>query len=207
MKEPSRLFSYIVAWDAGLAPNPYWDYCTLAVCKPKIRKSAKEGDWIVGISPRETGYHLVYAMKVMETLSFDEYFQDGKFELKKPNMKSSNPKILMGDNFYEPGEEGSFIQLPSSHTHYDGSENTQHKQRDLSGEKVLAAMKYYYFGVEGPTLPTNLSYLEVGRGHRNHFDPSEITETLRFLDKFDEGIHGDPRDLERGVRWLRNKER
>ena len=207
MKEPSRLFSYIVAWDAGLAPNPYWDYCTLAVCKPQIRKSAKEGDWIVGISPRKIGYHLVYAMKVMETLSFDEYFQDGKFDLKKPDMESIDPRILMGDNFYEPDQEGSFIQLPSCHTHLDGSENTDHKRRDLSGEKVLASMKYYYFGNEGPVLPSSLSFLEVGRAHRNHFDPQEITETLRFLDQFDEGIHGDPRDLERGMRWLRNKER
>ena len=33
-----RLFSYVVARDYGFAPNPFYEMCTLATCKPRIRK-------------------------------------------------------------------------------------------------------------------------------------------------------------------------
>ena len=29
-----KLYSYIVVHDAGLAPNPFYGWCTLAVCTP-----------------------------------------------------------------------------------------------------------------------------------------------------------------------------
>ena len=32
--------------DYGFAPNPYFGYCTLATCKPVIRRCAGVGDWI-----------------------------------------------------------------------------------------------------------------------------------------------------------------
>ena len=50
-----KLYSYIVAHDGGFAPNPFWGYCTLANCKPKIRQTAKVGDWIVGLSSKPKG--------------------------------------------------------------------------------------------------------------------------------------------------------
>ena len=33
-----KLYSYIVARDFGFAPNPFYGFCTLATCKPKIAK-------------------------------------------------------------------------------------------------------------------------------------------------------------------------
>jgi hypothetical protein len=38
------IFVYVVKHDGGFAPNPFHGFCTLACCKPKIRKGAKEGD-------------------------------------------------------------------------------------------------------------------------------------------------------------------
>ena len=64
-----RLFTYIIVHDTGFAPNPFWRYCTLACCKPVIRRTAAKGDWIVGISPKNSGNRLIYAMKVTEELS------------------------------------------------------------------------------------------------------------------------------------------
>lgn len=43
-----KIFSYVVSRDFGFAPNPFFNFCTLATCKPKIRKDAKIGDWIIG---------------------------------------------------------------------------------------------------------------------------------------------------------------
>lgn len=42
------LYSYVVAHDFGFAPNPFDGLCTLATCKPDIRKKAAVGDYIVG---------------------------------------------------------------------------------------------------------------------------------------------------------------
>ncbi|WP_442940102.1 hypothetical protein [Nostoc sp.] len=35
-----RLFSYCLTCDSGAAPNPFWELCTLAICKPRIRRVA-----------------------------------------------------------------------------------------------------------------------------------------------------------------------
>jgi len=43
-----KLHTYVVRYDSGFAPNPFYGYCTLATCKPPIRKSAAVEDWIVG---------------------------------------------------------------------------------------------------------------------------------------------------------------
>lgn len=46
-REPN-IFRYIVAYDHGTAPRPYGGVCTLAICKPTIRKAARVGDWVIG---------------------------------------------------------------------------------------------------------------------------------------------------------------
>ena len=70
-----RLFSYVVARDYGFAPNPFFGVCTLATCKPNVRRIARPGDWVVGTGSaahNREGY-LVFAMKVAEALTFDQY--------------------------------------------------------------------------------------------------------------------------------------
>jgi hypothetical protein len=42
-----KLYSYVVTHDTGFSPNPFWGCCTLADCKPAIRRTAKIGDWVV----------------------------------------------------------------------------------------------------------------------------------------------------------------
>jgi len=37
-----KVYSYIVAYDSGFAPNPFHGICTLACCKPTIRRTAHE---------------------------------------------------------------------------------------------------------------------------------------------------------------------
>lgn len=43
----TRIYSYVVRYDSGFAPNPFYGYCTLATCKPDIRRAAEVGDWLV----------------------------------------------------------------------------------------------------------------------------------------------------------------
>ena len=49
-----KYFAYILAFDSGFAPNPFYGYCTLADCKPKIRKQAQVGDWIIGLGSKKS---------------------------------------------------------------------------------------------------------------------------------------------------------
>ena len=83
-----RIYSYVVRYDSGFAPNPFYDYCTLATCKPDIRRTAKVSDWVIGSASNGNGVrrggHLVYAMRVTETMTFDDYAADQRFEVKKP---------------------------------------------------------------------------------------------------------------------------
>lgn len=62
-----KLYSYVLTHDTGFAPNPSGEYCTLACCKPRIRKSAQVDDWIIGTgSTNNVGHDHLYAMKVTE---------------------------------------------------------------------------------------------------------------------------------------------
>jgi len=69
------VFAYILAADSGFAPNPFQGWCTLACCKPAIRRRAQPGDWIMGITPHALGNELAYAFRVNESLTFAEYWQ------------------------------------------------------------------------------------------------------------------------------------
>jgi hypothetical protein len=94
-----RIFSYILAADDGAAPNPFWGYCTLAICKPVIRRVAQKDDWVVGIGPAGKPIHgkLIYAMKVEKPLPLDQYFRDPRFRKKKPAMASRDLRRRVGD--------------------------------------------------------------------------------------------------------------
>lgn len=50
-----KLYRYVMTYDTGLAPNPYHGYCTLALCKPQIRRTAQVGDWIMGFGSVSAG--------------------------------------------------------------------------------------------------------------------------------------------------------
>jgi hypothetical protein len=76
------LFSYKLTHDTGFAPNPFFGILTLATCKPCIRKSKEEGDWIAGFTSQQLcgdlagEEKLVYLMEVNEKIPFSRYFLD-----------------------------------------------------------------------------------------------------------------------------------
>jgi hypothetical protein len=94
-------YSYVIPRDFGFAPNPFGGFCTLATCKPRIRKAAVKGDWILGTGSavnKQTG-RIVYLMNVDLKLTFDQYWHDARFQFKKPIMNGSL-KLMYGDNIY-----------------------------------------------------------------------------------------------------------
>lgn len=183
-----RLYSYIVRVDSGFAPNPFFGYCTLACCKPVIRRCAKEGDWVVGLTPKRGGNRLLYAMKLTEPpLPFDQYYQDRRFQSKRPRMRSPRVVYQCGDNIYRP-EKSSYRQVWSQHSNPDGSEWVDQKGKDLSGKFVLISEQFYYFGRSAKPLPASLTDLVVGRFHKSRFPKELIMKFEGFVSRFDRGI-------------------
>lgn len=185
----ARISSYVVRYDSGFAPNPFYGYCTLATCKPNIRRSANIGDWVIGSGSNDRtirlGGHLVYAMRVTEAMTFDEYSVDPRFECKKPYRYGCR-KQSCGDNIYfraAPG--GAWQQRDSFHSRPDGSLNSEHITRDTGVNRVLISNDFVYFGGEGPEFPRDLrdqngrSLCKTGIGLTT-FDDAKIIASLEY---------------------------
>ena len=186
-----KLYSYVVTYDTGFAPNPFWGRCTLADCKPAIRRTAKIGDWVVGLSPKSDGNRIVYAMQIDCILSFADYYRDTRFALKIPDYSKGKVVHRCGDNIYRPLPNGDFQQLQSMHSN-GTNENPQTKAHDLGGKFVLTAETFYYFGSEPLDLPENLDDLKVARGHKCGFTPDVVSAFTAFIKRQKVGINAPP---------------
>ncbi|HFK5508592.1 hypothetical protein [Elizabethkingia anophelis] len=196
-----KIYSYLVDHDLGLAPNPFGQYCTLAVCKPNIRKSKKLniGDWIIGtgsralenVSKRPYINYLIYAMKVSEVIPFESYWEDLRFQYKKPNVKGSLV-TMYGDNFYHKVGD-KWVQENSAHSNSNGSINDKHLKTDLDGEKVLISNNFYYFGNNAPKIPDDfLVACHTGIGQKLVPDTIKDNFINWLVSSYRKGINGDP---------------
>ena len=175
------LYSYTVAVDAGFAPNPFHRCCTLACCKPGIRRTAQQGDYVVGLGPKHLGNRVVYAMLITETLGFDDYWHDKRFRIKRPDMKAGGEKAV-GDNIYHRGKGGEWQQEWSCHSHEGGQQDWELTYKDIGGEKVLIGRDFIYWGSDGPPLPRNLKDLIIGRAHRSKSNEKLIPDFIEWFE-------------------------
>ncbi len=201
---PRRVFSYIVRYDYGFAPNPFEGYCTVATCKPQIRRAAKVGDWIVGTGSADhssTG-HLVYAMEVSEVLTFDEYWKDARFKRKVPT-DSGAVKRAYGDNIYRHDDNGEWLQADSRHSLAGGKPNPGHIMVDTSVDAVLVGRRFSYFGGQGPQIPSSLrtdysmDLVHSAQGHRCRLPQELVDATIEWLESLESGVLGRPADWAR----------
>ena len=178
-----KYFFYIVRSDTGFAPNPFYGFCTLATCKPKIREATKNGDWIIGfhsraknISPKYRG-KLVYAMKVKK-LAYNKYWENKDFQNKKYSDK--NLKRKCGDNIYHKDLKGNWIQ--EKNQFHNGEKIKKH---DTQTNAVLISNNFFYFGKKYVQLPEYFEKLvnNLPRGHK--YKGMEIVgkKLIKFLEK------------------------
>jgi hypothetical protein len=163
----ARLFSYTILIDDGAAPNPFHGICSLAICKPAIRRVAKSGDWIAGLGSQNApsgnlAGRLVYAMRVDETPSLAEYDKHAslRWPNRIPNVASPNLVDRLGDCIYD-FSSGKPVQRQGIH-------GPRNQTTDLSGENVLISKHFYYFGGRAYPLPTHLLPIcHQTQGHRS----------------------------------------
>ncbi len=161
-----KVCSYVVKSDCGLAPNPFWGYCTLALSTPNHQgiRLFKE-DWIIGTTFRSKGAKLIYAMKILDKLHFDEYFRDHRFQDKIPNLQG-NWQEKCGDNIYFLDDDGFWQQLPNSYR-----TSKQEIRQDLKYPYVYVAEEFYYLGEKAVHLPTEFRQVVV-----NQLDSADVRE-------------------------------
>lgn len=197
------VFSYIVRYDVGFAPNPFHGMCTLATCKQDIRVKAKLDDWVIGTGSRTNGCdgHIVYAMQVDEIVDFDTYWNDPRFGSKIPTMRGSR-KQAYGDNIYHRAPSGDWIQADSRHSLADGSPNPGHIARDTKTDTVLIGRDFVYFGGAGPVVPEDLrtrhgvDLVHDRPSHRCRFPDELVEATVTWVRSLGIGFQGRPHDWE-----------
>lgn len=111
-------------------------------------------------------------MQVGEKLTFNEYWNDPRFQYKKPIINGTLVQMY-GDNFYHQNEEGKWMQENSAHSLANGMPNLGHLKRDVGGQYVLISTNFYYFGDQAISVPKEFV--------RDVFVVDEICGVLLFL--------------------------
>jgi hypothetical protein len=185
-----ELFTYVVRVDSGLAPNPFWGVCTLAVCTPNRQGSrVRCGDWVAGFLSKRRGHRFLYAMEVDEILGLDAYYRDPRFGAKKP-VVSGSWRQRCGDNFYSRGTDGGWIRQRTLHHRDEAS-----MLKDTRFATVYIGRRFWYLGQSAASLPREFAPLAGGRGTRvNH--PPGLADAFRawVAREFEPGLHGLPHD-------------
>ena len=166
-REMPRLFTYTIPIDDGAAPNPFNGMCTLAICKPGIRRVAQKNDWVAGLGSKyapsgDLSGRLVYAMRVEESISLRKYDERAADEWphRLPNVRSLDLSQRLGDCIYDYSK-----WPPKQRQSVHGPENVE---TDLSGENALISTDFYYFGSRAISLPDELLPIcHQTQGHRS----------------------------------------
>ena len=188
----SDLYTYVMKHDTGLAPNPFWGTCTLAVCTPNHSGSrAKRGDWIAGVSDKSRGYKLIYVMEVNERVHMNDYFHDERFNAKKPILDGT-PQQRCGDNFYSLDEAGLWTQHPNRyHT------SPACLAQDTRKPWVFVAQRFWYLGCEARDMPTKFLSMFGRRVVRVSHPPKLVASFKDWVQSsLKQGVNALPRDFE-----------
>jgi hypothetical protein len=182
-----NVYVYVVARDFGFAPNPFHGFCTLATCKPRIRAGAQVGDWILGMGGADLNAvcRCIYAMRITDALSFDEYWEGPRYRCKRP-VRNGSRKTAVGDNIYHRDPASTlWLQEDSHHSQPNGSQDPHNVEHDTQTDRVLISEHFYYFGRSARLVPGKILD-EIGyRNARNHrvFALETATPLISWLEE------------------------
>jgi hypothetical protein len=179
MTDTTSYYLYKMTTDDGGAPCLFENVLSLAICKPTIRRVAKEGSYLLGfagnkIHPKNG---LIYAAKITKKVGGIEYYAAHSSYAARP------------DCIYERRGVG-YEMRRGARFHKEGKE----LERDLGPEPsfknahVLLSTEFRYFGAGrvaiDPDLYPELARLvhSIGQGHHVNVTPSLADEIRRFVD-------------------------
>ncbi len=124
------------------------------------------GDWVAGFGGANTAisHKMVFLMRVDEICTFDEYWEDPRFLVKRPRF-DGNYQQCYGDNIYHHiGNE--WMQENSHHSYVDGI-NQNNLLHDTRIDRVLLSFYYWYFGENAIELPEEFAEaIAAGRPYK-----------------------------------------
>jgi hypothetical protein len=181
----TNLYSYSLRIDDGAAPNPFGGVCTLAICKPAIRRTAEVGDWIVGLGTkrapdgRDLSLHVAYAMEVTDKMSLREYdrYCLKQLPIKIPKWQRDLPfGQRVGDCLYAYADGVKEpVQRPGVHNHLN-------IPGDLSGDNALLGARFYYFGDATVALPEDFQRIaHPYQGHKVRKNMDIAAAVIKWL--------------------------
>jgi len=170
----SRIFLYKMTVDNGGAPCVQDNLLSLAICKPAIRRTAKTGDWLLGIGGKSLHGRLIYMAEVTETVDLGLYYSLSRYKERK-------------DCIYEFNEEGKLQVRRDALYHEDGSSLARDVGTpDASGRypsaRVLLSRNFCYLGRNGTaeslsSYPALRDLLDgLTQGHRVNHSPAVHAE-------------------------------
>jgi hypothetical protein len=150
-----------------------------------IRRHASVGDWVVGMGGKRlkaTG-HCIFAMRVTEKASFNDYWTSPRFLDKRP-VRNGSQKMMVGDNIYYFDEDAyEWNQADSHHSNADGSINRYNLTRDTHADNVLVSRHFFYFGSSAPSVPSRLLNTLGYKNSRSYrvFDAIDANGLINWL--------------------------
>ena len=160
-----QIFSYILAFDTGVAPCIDNNIFTLGICKPTIRRCANIGDYIIAFYPKCKNNTIAYICKITNIFNYKDYYINHNNRL---------------DCIYDE----NLNLIPNK---FHSNCNTQ---TDLNGKNVLLSFDFIFFGNLNIKISNNYkSMIPDRQGHLSkknkiHHDTfPEYFENLKKIHK------------------------
>ncbi len=172
MESSPKIYVYKLTTDNGGAPCMQGNLLSLAICKPMIRKKAKEGSLIFGFGAKNYGERLIYIARVTKKLSSGDYYQKQEYRQRR-------------DCIYR-AVDGKAKLRRSVRFHSNGMELKKDVGEYFENAHVLLSDDFRYFGGAGSDdykadFPA-IKYLieNLWQGHRVNHEPKLFEELLRL---------------------------
>jgi hypothetical protein len=75
-EDMEKFYFYKMTTDSGGAPCVENGMLSLAICKPSIRRTARDGNIIIGFGGKKLGEKLIYVAKISKVVVTGDYYRD-----------------------------------------------------------------------------------------------------------------------------------
>ena len=172
------IYKYVITFDNGKAPCVDDGFLSLCICKPKIRKTAQLGDWIIATGSRSRISRvpkIVFAAKVTEIKTMEQYAIENEGRR---------------DCIYH------FDGLSLTHNGSQIHDDQKNQNKDISGRFCLISTQFWYFGKDAIELPEPLHGLyHQGRGHGKIRDEPIVEAANTYFSQKKCGVLGQPNHM------------
>ena len=188
-KEKPDIYIYKLVCDDGGAPCICYGKISLCICKPMIRRTAKEGDWIIGVGGKKIGGKLIYIMRVGEVIDGKDYYSPKRRNYwKRP------------DCIYEwTGKEYRWRKGARYHSQEHLNHDLGDPEKGCKRAICLVGDCFAYFG--DSSKETQIEKIEdvyekLRQGHRKNYEAKDYGRLNNYINeilyKYGCGSHGNP---------------